>query len=311
MASTPPIRGIDVSSHDANVDFDAVAKSGRAFAFIKATEGLGYVSPYFDSQHIRARAAGLMTGPYHYLLGLQDGRAQADFFLATIGTTRQPGDLPPAVDIEKDNNVGVGPDRMIPTAEAFCARIRAVLGVDPLVYTYPDYWRTDMGNPRALSQYPLWMASYNPVGPSIVGGWKSAAFWQNDDHGDVPGVREGWERNNPARPSGRGSCDTDIFMGTMAQLRALAGYKEAQVATQFFAETGHSVGGAFLAYFNAHGGVATFGYPRTEEQQETVGTWTGTVQYFQRARMEWHIANGVGQVQLGLIGDELLALKGK
>jgi len=74
---------------------------------------------------------------------------------------------------------------------------------------------------------------------------------------------------------------------------------------RFFPETGHSVGHGFLKYWENFGGLATFGYPITEEMQEN-GT---TVQYFQRARFEWHpgAAPQRYDVLLGLLGDIIAA----
>lgn len=51
-----------------------------------------------------------------------------------------------------------------------------------------------------------------------------------------------------------------------------------------FPETGHVVSYAFLDYFREKGGLDIFGYPRSEFMYED----GYIVQYFQRARMEWH-----------------------
>jgi len=70
----------------------------------------------------------------------------------------------------------------------------------------------------------------------------------------------------------------------------------------FFEQTGHWVKGEFLAYFREYGGIKIFGYPLTEEFVDQ-GL---TVQYFQKARMEWHPENpDQYKVQLGLLGEEL------
>jgi hypothetical protein len=76
----------------------------------------------------------------------------------------------------------------------------------------------------------------------------------------------------------------------------------------YFFETGHNVRGAFLQFFTNNGGLAIFGYPRTEEIVEN----GRTVQYFQRARMEYfpEHAGTPYEVQLGLLGDELLRARG-
>ncbi len=84
---------------------------------------------------------------------------------------------------------------------------------------------------------------------------------------------------------------------------------------RYFPETGHGVHFAFLKFFEAHGGVATFGYPLSGESQEADHYRSGrirTVQYFQRARLEYYPEHaGTPQaVQLGALGDELLWRRG-
>jgi hypothetical protein len=75
---------------------------------------------------------------------------------------------------------------------------------------------------------------------------------------------------------------------------------------QYFPETGQVVGGSFLEFFRARGGLDIFGYPISGEATEG-GV---TVQYFQRARMEWRPDNALKyRVQLGLVGQELYAVR--
>ncbi|SRR5579884_782227 len=75
--------------------------------------------------------------------------------------------------------------------------------------------------------------------------------------------------------------------------------KVGAAAIRWFPETGHSLGGNFREFFEAHGGLDAFGFPRTEPVQEN----GFLVQYFQRARMEWHPE--INQVQLSLLGSML------
>jgi len=75
-----------------------------------------------------------------------------------------------------------------------------------------------------------------------------------------------------------------------------------QLAYRHFPETGQTVGGAFLTFFDQYGGVGMFGYPITGEYLEG----STTIQYFQKARFEWHPTNAPGyQVQLGLVGSQI------
>lgn len=73
--------------------------------------------------------------------------------------------------------------------------------------------------------------------------------------------------------------------------------------TRFFPETGMSVSFGFKRFFEERGGIDIFGYPITPEIQEK----GFTVQYFQRARFEYHPehAGTRYEVQLGLLGDML------
>ena len=73
----------------------------------------------------------------------------------------------------------------------------------------------------------------------------------------------------------------------------------------FFPQTGHSIGGAFRAYWEARGGLAIFGLPLTEEITEG----GRRVQWFERVRFEYN-PQGAGtpnEVVLGQLGRIRLA----
>ena len=42
-----PVRGVDVSSYQGNIDWAVLSKQNISFAFIKATEGSSFVDKYF------------------------------------------------------------------------------------------------------------------------------------------------------------------------------------------------------------------------------------------------------------------------
>jgi DNA-binding beta-propeller fold protein YncE len=79
--------------------------------------------------------------------------------------------------------------------------------------------------------------------------------------------------------------------------------------SQYFPQTKHTVSGAFLTYWQTHGGLATFGYPISEAQAE-IDPETGKsflTQWFERNRFELHPENaGTNyEVELGLLGKDL------
>ncbi len=79
-----------------------------------------------------------------------------------------------------------------------------------------------------------------------------------------------------------------------------------------FAETGKCVGGTFLTYWEANGGLAQQGLPLTDEFSEVspIDGKPYMVQYFERARFEHHPENKAPyDVLLGLLGAEQQALR--
>lgn len=81
-------RGIDVSTwqHPGGkpIDWWVVAEAGYTFVAIKATQGTGYVNPWFERDYEDAFAAGLLVGAYHYFVAGEDPAAQAQHFVGTL-----------------------------------------------------------------------------------------------------------------------------------------------------------------------------------------------------------------------------------
>lgn len=81
-----------------------------------------------------------------------------------------------------------------------------------------------------------------------------------------------------------------------------------------FPETKHSLSGKIADYWWSHNGLTNFGFPLSEPVQERsqADGKTYTVQYFERTRLEYHPENAGTpyEIQLGLLGKELLASKG-
>ncbi|HEY8598479.1 MAG TPA: kelch repeat-containing protein, partial [Thermomicrobiales bacterium] len=82
-----------------------------------------------------------------------------------------------------------------------------------------------------------------------------------------------------------------------------------QSGATYFPTTGHNLSGNFLAYWEASGGLAQFGYPLTETITETLEDGKPyRVQYFERARFEYHPENPAPyDVLLGQFGRRILA----
>lgn len=82
-----------------------------------------------------------------------------------------------------------------------------------------------------------------------------------------------------------------------------------QPGETFFPETGHNVGPRFFAYWQANGALTQFGYPISEPIDERLEDGnTYRVQYFERARFEFHPENPApNDILLGQFGRRILA----
>src|SRR5438477_2618661 len=86
----------------------------------------------------------------------------------------------------------------------------------------------------------------------------------------------------------------------------------AQTGSRTFPQTGKTVSGRFLEYWDGHGGLAQQGFPISSEIKETSDTdgKVYTVQYFERAVFEAHPENArPNDVLLSLLGVFLYSQK--
>ncbi len=116
-------------------------------------------------------------------------------------------------------------------------------------------------------------------------------------------VRLEYHPENPA--------PNQVLLGQFGRLiRPAAPPVAPRAGDDFFPETGHNVSPRFAGYWRANGGLAQYGYPLGEAFVETLEDGQQyTVQYFERARFEYHPeqADPQYQVLLGQFGRRLLA----
>jgi len=100
----------------------------------------------------------------------------------------------------------------------------------------------------------------------------------------------------------------DVLLGQLGRALHPADPPAAPLpGARFFPATGHNLHTGFRDYWEAHGELAQFGYPLTEEFTERLADGNiYTVQYFERARFEWHPENAdpADRVLLGQLGRQ-------
>lgn len=97
-----------------------------------------------------------------------------------------------------------------------------------------------------------------------------------------------------------GLLGNDLAADRREELAFLAVSEPADGECDYFPATGHTLCGVFQRWWNDEGGLPVFGYPISEPFEE--GGYL--VQYFERARLEYHPENAGTrwEVELGLLG---------
>lgn len=180
------IHGIDVSYAQGKIDWQKVRAMQEdsvhiSFAFVKATEGLLIVDPYFKRNWREAPKVGITCGAYHFFRPTKNGLWQARFFLQNVNMEK--GDLPPVADIERLDSTR--PEAMRKELKAFLTYVEKQTKVRPIIYTnlsfYADYLAGYFDN------YSLWIANYHQEDLAIDPNtnWQ---FWQHSDIARVNGI---------------------------------------------------------------------------------------------------------------------------
>ena len=182
-ASGADVVGIDVSHHQGNIDWQAVARGGVDFVYIKATEGATYIDAKFRHNAHEAHKAGLMVGAYHYFRMTSSVDEQFDNFKkATLGLSL---DLIPMIDVEtSDGKSKKGVQRNL---DKFIELIKDEYGVSPMIYgTQRSY--NELCAPK-YNHLHLYIGRYGNQPPKLLGNG-GYTIWQYTENGTVEGINK-------------------------------------------------------------------------------------------------------------------------
>lgn len=185
------LTGIDVSSHQGTIDWNAVSQDGIDFAMIRCgtrgyTEGSLFADETFYTNADGAQTAGIPFGVYFFSQAINEQEAieEAEYVLELIQGMEI--SCPIAFDLEdmpsynaRANDLSA--EQITANAEAFCNRIKQA-GYEVMIY----------GNQHDLSRYDLehlneeiWYAEYNGTQPTTS---IPLVMWQYTSTGSVSGI---------------------------------------------------------------------------------------------------------------------------
>lgn len=248
LASVGPgsrILGVDLSRWQSSgepLDFNRMAASGVAYAFIKGSDGLAsedaLAVPHVSAWAPAAKAAGILVGYYHFAripvtadpnVIVADAQAQAAHAAARLAGLGGYDErtMPYVLDVEGvDSSIT---DEMVTLwTFTWMDAMQAATGRVPIMYSYrsflADRYLQDAATVAKFRNYHLWLAQPgNPADPAVQVGqglsgrpcyntaWKQTdcsyvwTFWQYTNSGDreLYGI--------PWRPSS-GDCPTDVTL---------------------------------------------------------------------------------------------------
>ena len=197
-AKAPPVRGVDVSHYEGQIDWAKVAAQNINFAYIKATQSSNLVDARFSANWQNAQEAGLARGAYHTFSFCTNPQDQFANLKRTVALDSSA--LPIVVDIELfENQAGSNIPSL--SAEGKCAATLGTSGArtnlsallkliaetyhkKPVIYGN-DYVLDKVLTSEVTKDFPLWRVRYGLASQSPPPPW---ALWQFTANEKIAGI---------------------------------------------------------------------------------------------------------------------------
>ena len=200
-----PVRGVDVSSYQGNINWKKLESQGISFAFIKATEGSGYTDEYFSENYKNSAETGIRVGAYHFFSFDSAGKTQAENYIRAV--QKRENMLPPVIDVEYYNGNGIDPpdeETARRNLHELISALKEHYGMNPVIYatdvTYNRYISGEFG------ENDIWIRSVFTRAKLDDG--RDWTFWQYCNRGRLDGY-DGIEK----------FIDLNVFNGTEEEFK--------------------------------------------------------------------------------------------
>lgn len=211
------IRGIDISHFENSINL-AVIPGDIAFVSMKASQGVSYQDPFFQTAYheLKNNRPEIVRIPYHFFDWQAGAAAQVQNILSRGVDYTGTGTGPLMLDLEADSGSII--ERYIVNNRAVCIqRVDEFINLltsdarykrdDIIIYSNDDFIKNVICHtwPHAI----FWVASYQHNPPPVLPGWPYKA-WQYSEFGQLNGAVTG------------GHLDLDQWMGSQEELNAIA-----------------------------------------------------------------------------------------
>lgn len=200
-----PVKGVDVSAYQGQVDWDTLSSQDIDFAYIKATEGSTFKDSCFEYNWKEAGETDLRIGAYHFFSFESSGEKQAANFIDSVDAI--PMMLPPVIDVEYYGKYQNEDDIDVVEIRAELRNMINILkeeyGVNPVLYVSEETYNTIVA--QEFSDCDIWYRSvYGKIDGDLD--W---TFWQYSNRHRL----NGYEGEEPF-------IDMNVFYGTKEEFES-------------------------------------------------------------------------------------------
>ena len=170
-----PVKGVDISSYQGEINWEILSEQNISFAFIKATEGSTLVDKNFAYNFEEAKKTSIPVGAYHFFSYDSKGETQAENFINTVEPYE--GMLPPVIDVEFYADKEKNP----PEREYVTEQLKTMLDIlekhynqKPIIYATEKSYKLYLSND--YEDYDIWIR--NVLTEPTLSDGRSWTFWQ-------------------------------------------------------------------------------------------------------------------------------------
>ena len=167
-----------------------------SYVYLKCTEGVTVINPYYKNDYKSARANNISCGAYHFFSIHTDAHEQALHFLKHMQLNK--GDFPPVLDVEPSEREirSIGGDKeLFRRIRIWLNTVEERTGMRPVLYINQMFINRHLPYaPDIKRKYEVWIARYGEYKPDV-----HLIHWQLAPDGRVKGIR--------------GDVDINVFNG--------------------------------------------------------------------------------------------------
>ncbi len=201
-----PVRGVDVSTYQGVIDWEALADQRIDFAFIKATEGSSFVDPKFHTNYENAQKTELRIGAYHFFSFDSAGKTQAENFINNV--EKIDNMLPPVIDLEFYGDKAKDPPKAEDVKRELDVLIEMLTehyGMKPIIYATAESYDLYLANDYL--DIDIWFR--NVITKAKLSDGRKWTFWQFSNRGKLDGYKGKEE-----------FIDLNVFYGSLEEFKA-------------------------------------------------------------------------------------------